>query len=91
MVIPSFPICSILILLYHVIITQENAFACGKCRELRDFSSEDNFVSIDVAVSRVREEVPSLMELLRERVNMMSSTRAELDTLLGRVDQEKVT
>ena len=41
-------------------------------------------------MSEIREEVPSLIELLRERVNIMSKTRSDLDKLLGRVDQEKV-
>ncbi len=66
-----------------------NAFACEQCRETCNFS-EDQYISIDVAVSQIREEVPSLIELLRERVNIMSKTRSDLDKLLGRVDQEKV-
>lgn len=66
-----------------------NAFACDLCKEIRDFGTEE-FVSIDVAVSQIREEVPSLIALLRERVNLMSNTRADLDKLLGKVDQEKV-
>lgn len=66
-----------------------NAFACEQCKETCNFS-DDNYISIDVAVSQIREEVPSLVELLRDRVNIMSKTRSELDKLLGRVDQEKV-
>lgn len=71
------------------IFRQVNAFACEQCKETCNFT-EDNYISIDVAVSQIREEVPSLIELLRERVNIMSKTRADLDKLLGRVDQEKV-
>ena len=52
--------------------------------------SEDEYISIDVAVSQIREEVPSLIELLRDRVDIMSKTRSELDMLYRRVDQEKV-
>lgn len=66
-----------------------NAFACELCRETCNFT-EDNYISIDVAVSQIREEVPSLIELLRERVDIMSKTRSDLDRLLGRVDQEMV-
>ena len=66
-----------------------NAFACELCKDIRDFVAEE-FISVDVAVSQIREEVPSLIELLRERVNLMSNTRADLDQLLGKVDQEKV-
>ena len=66
-----------------------NAFACEQCRETCNFS-EDRYISIDVAVSQIREEVPSLIELLRDRVTIMSKTRSELDILLSRVNQEKV-
>ena len=66
-----------------------NAFACELCKGIRDFVAEE-FISVDVAVSQIREEVPSLIELLRERVNLMSNTRADLDQLVGKVDQEKV-
>lgn len=66
-----------------------NAFACEQCRETCNFS-EDRYISIDVAVSQIREEVPSHIELLRDRVTIMSKTRSELETLLGRVSQEKV-
>lgn len=68
---------------------QVNAFACEQCRETCNFS-DDAYISIDVAVSQIRDEVPSLVELLRERVNIMSGTRSDLDKLLGRVEQEKV-
>ena len=66
-----------------------NAFACELCRETLDFV-QDEYISIDVAVAQIREEVPGLIELLRERVKIMAKTRSELDLLLTRVDQEKV-
>lgn len=69
--------------------TQVNAFACEQCKEICNFS-EDKYISIDMAVSQVRDEVPNLVDFLRERVDIMSKTRAELDELLGRVNQEKV-
>lgn len=70
---------------------QINAFACEQCQELETCNFvEDEYISIDVAVSRIREEVPSLVELVRERVDIMSNTRSKLDTLLARVNQEKV-
>ncbi len=66
-----------------------NSFACEECKNVCNFI-EDEYISIEVALSQIREDVPSLIELLRERVDIMSSTRAQLDKLLGRVDQEKV-
>ena len=68
---------------------QVNCFACEQCRETRNFS-EDQYIAIERAVSHIREEVPSLIELVRARVDIMSKTRAQLDNLLGKVDQEKV-
>ena len=35
------------------------------------------------ACACVRDEVPSLTKLIRERVDRMAQTRAELDELLG--------
>jgi len=68
---------------------QINSFACEQCGEVRNFA-EDKYIPIERAVSQIREEVPSLVELLRNRVDIMSRTRSELDALLGKVDQEKV-
>ena len=66
-----------------------NSFACEQCGEVRNFS-EDSYIPIERAVSKIREEVPSLIELLRNRVDIMSRTRSDLEALLGKVDQEKV-
>ena len=66
-----------------------NSFACELCKQIRDFAAEE-FVPIEDAVAKIREEVPSLIALLRERVNLMSNTRADLEKLLGKLNQEKV-
>lgn len=66
-----------------------NQFACEVCREERNFK-KDKYIPIDDAVSQIRDEVPSLVQLTRDRVNDISRTRAELEELLGRVDSEKV-
>lgn len=66
-----------------------NAFACEVCQETLDFV-KDEYISIDIAVAQIREEVPALIELLQERVRIMAKTRSDLDQLLTRVDQEKV-
>lgn len=66
-----------------------NKFACEQCRETYDFIEEE-YISIEVAVSQIRDEVPDLVQLLRERVKIMANTRSELETLLKRVDREKV-
>ena len=50
----------------------------------------DRYIPIDDAVAYIRDEVPTLIQLIRERVDTISQTRAELEQLLGRVDQEKV-
>ena len=68
---------------------QVNSFACDQCGEVRNFI-EDEYIPIERAVSQVREEVPSLVELLRTRVDIMSNTRSALEALLGKVDKEKV-
>ncbi|CAI8020747.1 hypothetical protein GBAR_LOCUS12381, partial [Geodia barretti] len=65
-----------------------NQFACEHCRDDRDFE-QDEFQSIEDAVRRVREQVPNLTRLIRERVEVMQETRTELETLLNRVDEEK--
>lgn len=66
-----------------------NAFACEQCKDIRSFIEEE-FVTIEESVAQIREKVPSLVALLRERVILMSNTRADLDKLLGKLDQEKV-
>lgn len=67
-----------------------NRFACEDCKDESNFS-KDAYTSVAVAISQIRDEVPSLMGVIRERVDTISQTRAELDQLLGRVEQEKVT
>ena len=52
--------------------------------------AEDAYISVDVAISQIRDEVPSLMCVIRERVDTISQTRAELEELVGRVEQQKV-
>jgi len=59
------------------------------CREERNFK-KDKYIPIDDTVSQIRDEVPGLVQLTRDRVNDISRTRAELEELLGRVDSEKV-
>ena len=66
-----------------------NQFACNECKTERNFE-EDMFIAIDDAVAQIREEVPGLIQLTRDRVDDISHTRAELEELLGRVDNEKV-
>ena len=66
-----------------------NAFACDLCKQIRDFAEEE-FIPVEDAVATIREEVPSLIALLRERVNLMANTRADLEKLLGKLNQEKV-
>ncbi len=89
----SFKVCKFYFLLALVIsyfsVCQVNSFACELCGEVRNFA-EDDYIPIERAVSKIREEVPSLVELLRNRVDIMSRTRSDLDALLGKVDQEKV-
>ena len=55
---------------------------------MQDFQG-DQYISIDEAVSRVRDELPSLIHLVRDRVNTISQTRSELNGLLKHVDLEK--
>ena len=54
-------------------------------------SDEDRYIPIEEAVEAVRNDVPSLMQLIRDKVEAIIKTRAELDSLLKRVDQEKVS
>ena len=67
-----------------------NRFACEDCKDESNFS-EDAYISVAIAISQIRDEVPSLMGFIRERVDTISQTRGELDQLLGQVEQEKVT
>ena len=60
------------------------------CKDECNFA-EDAYISVDLAISQVRDEVPGLIDVMRERVDKISQTRSELDKLLGRVEQEKVT
>ncbi len=53
-------------------------------------SDEDHYIPIEDAVEAVRNDVPSLMQLIRDKVEAIIKTRTELDSLLKRVDQEKV-
>lgn len=69
---------------------QMNRFACENCKDESNFS-EDAYISVAIAISQIRDEVPSLMDVIRERVDTISQTRGELDQLLGKVEQEKVT
>lgn len=69
---------------------QVNKFACEDCKSDGDGFAGDGYISIDDAVSYIRDEVPSLIQLIRERVDTISQTRGQLEQLLGRVDQEKV-
>ena len=69
---------------------QMNRFACEDCKDESNFS-EDAYISVAIAISQIRDEVPSLMGFIRERVDTISQTRDELDQLLGQVEQEKVT
>lgn len=67
-----------------------NRFACEDCKDECNFT-EDAYISVAVAISQIRDEVPSLMDVIRERVDTIAQTRAELEQLLGRVEREKVT
>ena len=50
---------------------------------------EEGYIPIDDAVAKIRNELPLLTEQIRERVDTISHTTAQLDELLSHVDQEK--
>ena len=57
----------------------------GSCPE------EEEYIPVDKAVAQVREDVPGLIQFIREKVDTIVQTRSKLDELLKRVDQEKVS
>ena len=69
---------------------QRNEFACETCKSSGSCSEEDRYIPIDQAVEQVRSDLPSLMQLVREKVETIIQTRAKLDELLKRIDQERV-
>ena len=69
---------------------QCNEFACEICKSSGNCSEEDHYIPIDQAVEQVRNDLPSLMQLVREKVDTIIQTRAKLDELLRRIDQERV-
>ncbi len=70
---------------------QRNKFACEQCNQSGICLVEDCYVPIEQAVEAVRNDVPSLMQLIRDKVDIIVKTRTELDSLLKKVDQEKVS
>ncbi len=76
---------------YSPRILQKNKFACEQCNQSGVCLPEDSYIPIEEAVEAVRNDVPSLMQLIRGKVDVIVKTRTELDSLLKKVDQENVS
>jgi len=77
-------------MLNYYFFPQLNRFACEMCNMAGKCSEEDQFIPIEQAMEQVKRDVPSLMQLIREKVTTIAQTREKLGMLLNKVDQEKV-